>query len=33
MTKDYKGPKVVPGVQAPLDAALQDEVDLVLDAE
>lgn len=33
MTKDYQGPTVVPDVQAFLDAALQDEQDLILDAE
>ena len=32
-TRDYEGPAVAPKVQAALDAALQDEEDLTLDAE
>ena len=32
-TRDYEGPAVAPKVQAALDAALQDEDDLTLDAE
>ncbi|KAK3750121.1 hypothetical protein QZH41_008778, partial [Actinostola sp. cb2023] len=32
-TRDYEGPAVAPRVQAALDAALQDEEDLTLDAE
>ena len=32
-TRDYEGPTVAPKVQAALDAALQDEEDLTLDAE
>ena len=32
-TRDYEGPCVAPRVQAALDAALQDEEDLTLDAE
>lgn len=32
-TRDYEGPAVAPKVQAALDAALQDEEDVTLDAE
>ena len=32
-TKDYEGPEVAPRVQAALDAALQDEEDITLDAK
>lgn len=31
-TRDYQGPAVAPRIQAALDAALQDEDDLTLDA-
>lgn len=31
-TRDYEGPTVAPRIQAALDAALQDEDDLILDA-
>lgn len=31
-TRDYEGPTVAPRVQAALDAALQDEEDLTIDA-
>lgn len=31
-TRDYEGPAVAPRIQAALDAALQDEDDLTLDA-
>ena len=32
-TRDYEGPTVAPRVQAALDAALQDEEDLTIDAK
>ena len=31
-TRDYEGPTIAPRIQAALDAALQDEDDLTLDA-